>query len=120
MDVQALGCDFYVFSAHKLFGPTGLGVLYGKLDLLESMEPYQGGGEMIETVSFDGTTYNQLPYKFRALRYAQAIIVPSRSWTSSGFPAPCGPVSVSTIPLPMLIVCSKHWPRSDSSYRSHA
>ena len=66
VDVQALGCDFYVFSAHKLFGPTGLGVLYGKLDLLESMEPYQGGGEMIETVSFDGTTYNQLPYKFEA------------------------------------------------------
>lgn len=66
VDVQALGCDFYVFSAHKLFGPTGLGVLYGKLDLLESMEPYQGGGEMIERVSFDGTTYNQLPYKFEA------------------------------------------------------
>ena len=66
VDVQALGCDFYVFSAHKLFGPTGLGVLYGKLDLLESMQPYQGGGEMIETVSFDGTTYNQLPYKFEA------------------------------------------------------
>ena len=66
VDVQALGCDFYVFSAHKLFGPTGLGVLYGKLDLLENMEPYQGGGEMIETVSFDGTTYNQLPYKFEA------------------------------------------------------
>lgn len=66
VDVQALGCDFYVFSAHKLFGPTGLGVLYGKLELLESMQPYQGGGEMIETVSFDGTTYNQLPYKFEA------------------------------------------------------
>lgn len=66
VDVQALGCDFYVFSAHKLFGPTGLGVLYGRLELLESMEPYQGGGEMIETVSFEGTTYNQLPYKFEA------------------------------------------------------
>ncbi|QJD58340.1 cysteine desulfurase [Pseudomonas sp. gcc21] len=66
VDVQALDCDFYVFSAHKLFGPTGLGVLYGKLDLLDAMPPYQGGGEMIETVSFAGTTYNQLPYKFEA------------------------------------------------------
>ncbi|GGD03316.1 aminotransferase class V-fold PLP-dependent enzyme [Halopseudomonas salina] len=66
VDVQALDCDFYVFSAHKLFGPTGLGVLYGRRELLESMSPYQGGGEMIESVSFDGTTYNQLPYKFEA------------------------------------------------------
>jgi cysteine desulfurase/selenocysteine lyase len=66
VDVQAMDCDFYVFSAHKLFGPTGLGVLYGKEDLLNSMPPYQGGGEMIETVSFSGTTFNQLPYKFEA------------------------------------------------------
>lgn len=66
VDVQALDSDFYVFSAHKLFGPTGLGVLYGKTDLLEAMPPYQGGGEMIESVSFAGTTYNQLPYKFEA------------------------------------------------------
>lgn len=66
VDVQALECDFYAFSAHKLFGPTGLGVLYGKLDLLEAMPPYQGGGEMIESVSFAGTTFNQLPYKFEA------------------------------------------------------
>jgi len=66
VDVQALDCDFYAFSAHKVFGPTGLGVLYGKLDLLESMPPYQGGGEMIESVSFACTTYNQLPYKFEA------------------------------------------------------
>ncbi len=66
VDVQKLNCDFYAFSAHKLFGPTGLGVLYGKRDLLESMPPYQGGGEMIETVSFAGTTFNQLPYKFEA------------------------------------------------------
>lgn len=66
VDVQQLDCDFYVFSAHKLFGPTGLGVLYGKVDLLETMPPYQGGGEMIETVAFTGTTYNQLPYKFEA------------------------------------------------------
>lgn len=66
VDVQTLDCDFYVFSAHKLFGPTGLGVLYGKEDLLNAMPPYQGGGEMIETVSFAGTTFNQLPYKFEA------------------------------------------------------
>src|SRR5690606_2923541 len=57
---------FYVFSAHKMFGPTGVGVLYGKAAILEAMPPYQGGGEMIETVSFAGTTYNQLPYKFEA------------------------------------------------------
>lgn len=66
VDVQALDCDFYAFSAHKVFGPTGLGVLYGKRDLLEAMPPYQGGGEMIESVSFAGTTFNQLPYKFEA------------------------------------------------------
>lgn len=66
VDVQALGCDFYTFSGHKLFGPTGIGVLYGRRELLDAMPPYQGGGEMIETVSFDGTTYNQLPYKFEA------------------------------------------------------
>ena len=66
VDVQAMDCDFYVFSAHKMFGPTGVGVLYGKAALLEAMPPYQGGGEMIETVSFEGTTYNQLPYKFEA------------------------------------------------------
>ena len=66
VDVQALNCDFYAFSAHKLFGPTGLGVLYGKRELLDAMPPYQGGGEMIETVSFAGTTFNQLPYKFEA------------------------------------------------------
>jgi cysteine desulfurase/selenocysteine lyase len=66
VDVQALGCDFYAFSAHKLFGPTGIGVLYGRRELLEAMPPWQGGGEMIETVSFAGTTYNKLPYKFEA------------------------------------------------------
>lgn len=66
VDVQALDCDFYVFSAHKMFGPTGIGVLYGKVDLLEAMPPWQGGGEMIERVSFAGTTYNTLPYKFEA------------------------------------------------------
>lgn len=66
VDVQALNCDFYVFSAHKLFGPTGVGVLYGKRQLLDAMPPYQGGGEMIESVSFEGTRFNQLPYKFEA------------------------------------------------------
>ena len=66
VDVQALDCDFYVFSAHKMFGPTGIGVLYGKADLLEAMPPWQGGGEMIDRVSFEGTTYNTLPYKFEA------------------------------------------------------
>jgi cysteine desulfurase/selenocysteine lyase len=66
IDVQELDMDFLVFSAHKLFGPTGVGVLYGKRELLESMPPYQGGGEMIKEVSFSGTTYNELPYKFEA------------------------------------------------------
>ncbi len=66
VDVQQLNCDFYVFSGHKLFGPTGIGVLYGKQELLDAMPPYQGGGEMIETVSFAKTTFNQLPYKFEA------------------------------------------------------
>ena len=66
VDVQALDMDFFVFSAHKLFGPTGVGVLFGKRDLLEAMPPYQGGGEMIKEVSFAGTTYNELPYKFEA------------------------------------------------------
>lgn len=66
IDVQALDIDFLAFSAHKLFGPTGVGVLYGKRALLESMPPYQGGGEMIKEVSFLGTTYNELPYKFEA------------------------------------------------------
>lgn len=66
VDMLSLDCDFYAFSAHKLFGPTGVGVLYGRRALLEAMPPYQGGGEMIESVSFSGTTYNQLPYKFEA------------------------------------------------------
>ena len=66
VDVQAIDCDFYVFSGHKMFGPTGIGVLYGKEALLEDMPPYQGGGDMILEVRFDGTTYNELPYKFEA------------------------------------------------------
>ena len=66
VDVQQLDCDFYAFSGHKLFGPTGIGVLYGKKALLEAMPPYQGGGDMIRTVSFAKTTFNSLPYKFEA------------------------------------------------------
>ncbi len=66
VDVRALGCDFYAFSGHKMFGPTGIGVLYGREALLESMPPWQGGGDMILTVSFTKTTYNALPYKFEA------------------------------------------------------
>lgn len=65
-DVQALDCDFYAFSGHKLYGPTGIGVLYGKATLLETMPPYQGGGDMIRQVTFAKTTYNDLPYKFEA------------------------------------------------------
>ena len=66
VDVQALGCDFYAFSGHKLYGPTGIGVLYGREELLAEMPPWQGGGEMIRTVSFERTTYNELPWKFEA------------------------------------------------------
>jgi cysteine desulfurase/selenocysteine lyase len=66
IDVQDMDCDFLVFSGHKLYGPTGIGVLYGKADLLNSMPPYQGGGDMIATVTFESSTYNELPYKFEA------------------------------------------------------
>jgi cysteine desulfurase/selenocysteine lyase len=66
IDVQALDCDFFVFSGHKVFGPTGVGILYGKKQILESLPPYQGGGDMIAKVSFAKTTYNELPHKFEA------------------------------------------------------
>ena len=66
VDVQALGCDFLTFSGHKIYGPTGIGVLYGREALLEQMQPYQGGGEMIARVTFEKTTYERLPYKFEA------------------------------------------------------
>ncbi|HNX56344.1 MAG TPA: cysteine desulfurase, partial [Prolixibacteraceae bacterium] len=66
IDVQALNIDFYALSAHKMYGPNGVGVLYGKKELLEQLPPYQGGGEMISEVKFSGTTYNELPYKFEA------------------------------------------------------
>ncbi|HSB73179.1 MAG TPA: cysteine desulfurase [Candidatus Methylomirabilis sp.] len=66
VDVRALDCDFFAFSGHKLYGPTGIGILYGKADLLEAMPPYQGGGDMISAVSFEKTVYNTLPHKFEA------------------------------------------------------
>lgn len=66
INVQELGCDFFAFSGHKIYGPTGVGILFGKKAVLEAMNPYQGGGEMIREVSFNGTTYNDLPYKFEA------------------------------------------------------
>jgi len=66
VDVQALDCDFYTFSSHKVFGPTGIGVLWGRRALLEAMPPYQGGGDMISSVTFEATKYNEVPYKFEA------------------------------------------------------
>src|SRR5439155_1792991 len=66
VDVQELDCDFYAFSGHKIYGPTGVGVLYGKARYLEAMPPYQGGGDMISSVTFAKTTYNVLPHKFEA------------------------------------------------------
>lgn len=66
VDIPAIGCDFYAFSGHKVFGPTGIGALWGRRSLLESMPPFLGGGEMIDQVSFEGTTYNTLPFKFEA------------------------------------------------------
>ena len=66
VDVQELGCDFYCFSGHKMYGPMGVGVMYGREEILNELPPYQGGGEMIETVTFDRTTYNALPFKFEA------------------------------------------------------
>src|SRR5215470_3670665 len=66
VDVQSLGCDFYAFSGHKTYGPTGIGVLYGKARFLEEMPPYQGGGDMIRSVTFAKTTFNSVPHKFEA------------------------------------------------------
>src|SRR5262249_31656938 len=66
IDVQEMDCDFFAFSSHKMYGPTGVGVLYGKKELLESMPPFQCGGEMIKEVTFEKTTYNDLPYKYEA------------------------------------------------------
>jgi cysteine desulfurase/selenocysteine lyase len=75
VDVQSLDCDFYVFSGHKIYGPTGIGVLYGKEKWLSELPPYQGGGDMVEKVTFEKTTYNELPFKFEAgtMNYAGAI-----------------------------------------------
>ena len=66
IDVRSIGCDFYVATGHKAYGPTGIGFLWGRRDLLDSMPPWRGGGEMIRSVSFDGSTYNDLPHKFEA------------------------------------------------------
>src|SRR5207302_8194735 len=66
VDVQAIGCDFYAFSGHKTYGPSGIGALYGRRELLDAMPPWQGGGDMILTVTFEKTTYNELPWKFEA------------------------------------------------------
>ena len=66
IDVQDMDCDFFAFSGHKLYGPTGIGILYGKKNILKSMPVFQGGGEMIKEVSFERTTYNELPYKYEA------------------------------------------------------
>jgi cysteine desulfurase/selenocysteine lyase len=79
IDVQALDCDFYCLSSHKMYGPTGTGILYGKKELLEKMPPYQGGGEMIKDVTFEKTTYNDLPYKFEAGTPNIADVVAYRS-----------------------------------------
>jgi len=75
MDVQELGCDFYAFSGHKMLGPTGIGVLWGKTEHLEEMDPFMGGGEMINTVTMESSTWNDIPYKFEAgtPNFAQAV-----------------------------------------------
>ena len=94
VDVQAIGCDFYAFSGHRLYGPTGIGVLWGRTELLERMPPWQAGGEMIDRVSFNGTTFNSLPFKFEAgtphiagaIGLAAAIdflMAQDRSWLAS-------------------------------------
>ena len=74
-DVQKMDCDFYVFSGHKIYGPTGIGILYGKEKWLSELPPYQGGGDMVDKVTFEKTTYNELPFKFEAgtMNYTGAI-----------------------------------------------
>ncbi|MGK4422604.1 aminotransferase class V-fold PLP-dependent enzyme, partial [Klebsiella pneumoniae] len=73
--VRALDSDFYVFSGHKLYGPTGIGILYGKHDILKSMPPYQGGGDMIASVTFEKTTYKDAPHRFEAGTPAIAEVI---------------------------------------------
>jgi len=75
VDVRALGCDFYAFSGHKMLGPTGAGILYGRRELLEAMDPFQAGGDMIKTVRVEGTTYHELPWKFEAGTQAIAEVI---------------------------------------------
>jgi cysteine desulfurase / selenocysteine lyase len=91
VDVQKLGCDFYAFSGHKAYGPTGIGILYGKSDLLEAMPPYQGGGDMIRSVTFEKTIYNKIPHKFEAVwgwiisQLMKPNCSPTRPMPSRGF-----------------------------------
>jgi len=91
VDVQAIGCDFYVFTGHKLYGPTGIGVLYGRETVLDAMPPYQGGGDMIRSVTFERSTWNDLPYKFEAgtphIEGAVALGAAIDFVTRVGFPA---------------------------------
>ena len=75
VDVRALGCDFYAFSGHKMLGPTGAGILYGRRELLEAMDPFMAGGDMIKTVRIEGTTYHDLPWKFEAGTQAIAEVI---------------------------------------------
>src|SRR5258708_6519838 len=75
VDVRALGCDFYAFSGHKMLGPTGAGILYGRRELLEAMDPFMSGGDMIRTVRVEGTTYHDLPWKFEAGTQAIAEVI---------------------------------------------
>src|SRR5260370_3369659 len=75
VDVRALGCDFYAFSGHKMLGPTGAGILYGRREFLESMEPFQSGGDMIKAVRIEGATYNDLPLNFEAGTPAIAEVI---------------------------------------------
>ena len=105
VDVQAIGADFYAFSAHKMLGPTGVGVLYGRRELLEEMEPFLGGGEMIRKVTFEGATWNDLPWKFEAgtpniadvIAFGAAIdYLSDLGWTTSASTRPRSPPTPST------------------------
>ena len=122
IDVQELDCDFYVLSSHKMFGPTGTGVLYGRKQLLEAMPPYQGGGDMIANVTFEKTLYNQIPYKFEAgtpniagvagLRRRDRLPVVDRSrrrrWRTRTTCSPTRPRRVREIPGARIIGEARH------------
>lgn len=106
LDVQAMDCDFYVFSAHKLYGPTGMGVLYGKRDILNAMPPYRGGGEMIKEVTFEKTTYNDLPYKFEAGTPNIADVVAVR--TALEYMESLGKENIATHEHDLLVYATDH------------